>query len=64
MNELEKTFTKDEYITALRWFGFTEKRAIINYREREKSGKLHGINDLVIQMKRTWTTPAGQINNL
>ena len=47
MFDLYKEYTKEEYIAALRYFGFTEKRAEQNYKARKENGTLKGINDLV-----------------
>lgn len=45
-------YSKEEYIAALRWFGFSEKQAERNYRERKRNGNLYGINDLVYNYRK------------
>lgn len=40
-------YTDEEYIAALRYFGFKEEKAKENVRKRKSNGTLCGINDLV-----------------
>lgn len=44
-------YSKELYIAALRWFGFADKQAERNYRERKRNGNLYGINDIVQDYK-------------